>query len=123
MVTLGFVEWVALVVAVLGIVKVLTLLIKRDLWLNGVAKPILSSKLTPWVAGILTIVLFYYFLQHFNIIQIFALMGLFALLFDTILLTYKLPIVTWIKRFGNTGIKNGNKKIIIIHKNESCSLY
>lgn len=98
--TFDFVEWVAFIVAIVGIIKITILSVNRNLWINRVALPIIRSKLSLAILAVLTVVLFYYFIQFFTIIQIFALIGLFAVLYDTILLSFNLPIEEWVKKYG-----------------------
>ena len=71
---------IALVLLVLGVVKMLVLLISPKSWMN-LAKKLYNNKLVfQLVCLVLAAVVFYFLLQELTVIQIFAAMAFLALL-------------------------------------------
>jgi hypothetical protein len=97
--TFGAVEWIAFVMAAVGIIKMLTLFVNKSAWINGVSRPILRSKATPVVAGLLTLYLFYLLLPVFGIVNIFAVMGLIGVFYGMTFVLFDFPIDNYIKSF------------------------
>ncbi|MEK6820046.1 MAG: hypothetical protein AABY03_02525 [Nanoarchaeota archaeon] len=74
------VEWLALLIAVLSLVKIATLMIKPKIWINFSAKLWKKPKVTGIVALILSVAVLYFLLQEMTIVQIFATALFFKLL-------------------------------------------
>ena len=72
------VQIMALIVAVLGAVKLLVILVDPKIWLKKVVKPIYASSGVASVVGlIIAAVSLYYLNKEFTIVQIFAVMLFF----------------------------------------------
>ena len=66
------VEIIALVLAIIGIIKIFAILINRKGWYERVAIPFYkNAAISRTVLGLITIFLFYYLLKYFSIVEIF----------------------------------------------------
>ena len=75
------VQWMALILIVVSLIKILVILIKPKAWYSNVVKPIWKSPaITMVVSLILAAVVLYYLIQEITIVQILASMLFFALL-------------------------------------------
>jgi len=69
------IEWMAAIIAVIAVVKILVLLIKPRAWMNGVVKPVYSNPIVLMIVGLaLAAGSLWYLLEEITIIQIFAVM-------------------------------------------------
>ena len=86
--SLTAVEWIAAILIVVGIIKLLVILINKKVWMDYVVKPIYSSKLTSIIFAVLAGIILYYLLQELSIVQIVASVAFSALLMGTIFAAY-----------------------------------
>jgi len=104
MINLMPVEWIAVILAVVIIVKVVSLVVNRTFWVNKVAVPIYSH---PHVGGpvflVLALIVFYYLMQVFSIVQIFAVMGFTALIMGSGFVLYGMEFIPAMRKL----VKNG----------------
>ena len=73
-------EIIAVLFAVLVIVKLVFIVVNKQLFYKNVVKPLYSSKINGGVFGILAVVVFYYLIQELTIVQIFGAMVFTSLL-------------------------------------------
>jgi hypothetical protein len=96
--TFGAVEWIAFVMATVGIIKMLTLFFNKGAWIKF-SMPILRNKATPLIVGLLALYLFYLLLPVFGIVQIFAVLGLLAAFYGLTFLLFDFPFDAYVKNF------------------------
>jgi|SRR3989344_965693 len=83
------VEIIALVLAIVGIIKIFAILINKKVWYENVAIPFYkNAAISRTVLGLITIFLFYYLLKYFTIVEIFAVMALTSSLIALGFMTY-----------------------------------
>lgn len=75
-----YIEWFALTIAVLGLIKIIVLFISPESWFNFAKKVWKKPNLVAIISLILSAVVLYYLLQSMTIVQIFAVMLLTSLL-------------------------------------------
>jgi hypothetical protein len=93
------VQWIAAIIAVLVIVKILFIAVSKKTWYNGVVKPIYSNpKTVSFVFGILAIVVFYFLIQELTIIQIFSVFAFCSLFMGAALMMFPISIQGLIKK-------------------------
>ena len=96
------IEWIAFLLAVLTIVKIVTLVINKGIWMNKVAVPIYGN---PNVSGpillILAGIVFYYLIQVFSIVQIFAVMTFTSLVIASNFMFFGKEMLPVIKKIMN----------------------
>lgn len=96
------VEWIAFLLAVLTIVKIITLVIKKSIWMDKVAVPVYSN---PNISGpvflVLAGIVFYYLIQVFSIVQIFATVGFAALIMGSSFMFYGKEMMPVFKKIIN----------------------
>ncbi len=93
------VEVIALVVAVLSIIKILFVVVNRKFWVNSVIKNVYGNKTFAVIYVVLILVVGYYLLQALSIVQIFAVVGLSSLLIGLGLMAYGEGIYKEAQRF------------------------
>ena len=79
---------IALIFAVLVVIKILFVSINRRFWFENVTKKVYSFKGMGWIFAILSVVIFYYLIQSLSIVQIFAVMCFGSLLTAIAFLSY-----------------------------------
>jgi len=83
------IEWIAFILAVVTIVKIVTLVINKKIWMNKVTVPIYTnSNVSRPVFLLLAAIVFYYLIQVFSIVQIFAVMCFTALIMGSTFMFY-----------------------------------
>ena len=92
------VDLIALVFVVIAFIKLIVLVFNKKGWYNGVAKPVYSNPvLSELLLLIIGATLFYFISQELTIVQIFATVGLAAVLFAIALLQYSHEFMTFIR--------------------------
>ena len=75
------IEWMAAIIALIAVIKILVILIKPSVWMNMVVKPIYSNPIVLMiVALILATGSLWYLLESVTIVQIFAVMFFLSML-------------------------------------------
>ena len=96
------IEWIAFLLAALTIIKIVVLVVKKSIWMDKVAVPIYGN---PNVSGpimlILAAIVFYYLIQVFNIVQIFAVMTFTALIMASSFMFYGKEMMPVFKKIIN----------------------
>jgi hypothetical protein len=93
------IEWIAVVMAVVGIIKILVILVNKKAWFENVVVPIYSRMaVTSVVFLVLAGVVFYYLLQTLDIVTIFAVMAFTALFMGAGLVSYSKDIGAFVKK-------------------------
>lgn len=92
------IETIALIFALFALIKLIVVVINKKIWYNKVAKPIYSNpRTTAIIFVILAVVIFYYLLQVFSIVQIFAVLAFASILIGLGFLSFSkdlMPLVT-----------------------------
>lgn len=74
------IEWFALFLAVLSLVKISFILVKPNAWIKFASKLWRKPKTFGWISLILSFVVLYFLLQEMTIVQIFGAMLFFSLM-------------------------------------------
>jgi len=102
------VEIIALVFALLILIKLVVLMIKPKAWMDSVAFPIYRN---PAVSGgvfaILAAVIFYYLIAELTIVQIFATVAFTSFMMSLGLLVYSKEILVFAQKVAQKFIKKG----------------
>ena len=83
------VEIIALIFALAGLIKIVTIIINKKIWYKNVAKPIYSNSKFGFVFVVFAVVIFYFLIQEFSIVQIFAVLAFSSLLIAIGFLSYR----------------------------------
>ena len=94
------IETIAVIFAALGIIKIVVIMVNKNFWINKVSLPIYGSKLSSWILGILALVIFYYLVQVFSMVEIFAVMAFTSLLMGASLMAYSSELTSLVKKFA-----------------------
>ncbi len=86
--SLTSIEWIATILIIVGLIKVLVILIDKKIWLNNVVKPIYSHKITTIIFAALAGICLFYLLQELSIVQILASVAFSALLIGSVFAAY-----------------------------------
>lgn len=79
--TLTSIEWIALIFAVIGLIKLIVVIFNKQAWYKGVTKKVHGNqKISAIIFVLLAIIIFYYLLRVMNIVQIMAAMAFGTLL-------------------------------------------
>lgn len=98
----GAIEIAALVLVVLGLIKLLILTFNAKTWMKVVKAVYSNPVLTFIVELVLAVLLFYYLLQQFTIVQIMAVIALGALLTGMSLAVYGKETMAWATKILRT---------------------
>jgi len=75
------VEWLAVIIAVLGAIKLIVILVKPLAWFNTVVKKVFAKPvITGTIALVLASISLIYLLEELTIVQIFGVMFFFSML-------------------------------------------
>jgi len=75
------IEWIATILAVVGIIKILVIVVNKKAWFDKVSMPMMKKpKAMGVVMLVLAAVVFYYLYQSVDIVTIFAVMAFTSLL-------------------------------------------
>ena len=75
------IEWIALILSVLGLLKLVFVIFNKTAWYNGVTKKVYGNRaVSAIVFVLLALVIFYYLIQEMNIVQIMAVVAFSSLL-------------------------------------------
>ena len=74
-------EVIALIFAVISLIKIIVILVNKIGWYNNVVKPVYTnSVISRMIIALLAVVVFYYLAQELSIIQIFSVVAFTGLL-------------------------------------------
>ena len=92
------VDLIALIFVVIALIKLIVLVFNKKGWYNSIAKPVYSN---PMLSELLLLIvggtLFYFISQELTIVQIFATIGLAAILFAIAFLQYSHEFMTFMR--------------------------
>jgi len=89
MMSFNSLEIIALLFAVLSIIKLIFILVKKNVWFKYVVKPIYKNKtITIPVMFILCLIIFYYLIRQLSIVEIFSVISFTSLLIALGLISY-----------------------------------
>ena len=94
------IETIAVLFAGLGIVKLIVVMINKNVWIEKVSLPVYNSKLSGFIMAGLAILVFYFLIQVFSIVQIFAVMAFSSLLIGVAFMSFSKEFVSVIKTAG-----------------------
>ena len=97
------IEIIALTLATVGLLKIFAVLINRKGWYQNVVTPFYNnSKLSMGVIGLFSVFLFFYLLNYFDIVQMFAIMAFTASFMAFGIMSYSKNILPSIKNIINS---------------------
>jgi len=109
------IDWFALVLALLVIIKLVVISFRPKTWMDKVARPVWSnSSLTKTISLILAIVVLYYLLQTLTIVQIFAVALFFSLISASTMASFSKEILSLGDRMIKGNVLKGNWFLILV---------
>ena len=95
------IEIIATILALLSLIKLITISINKKAWINSISKPILKNQtLTGVVLAILGIIILYFLLQELSIVQIFAVMSFMSVMMGLGFLSYSKELVSIMEKLA-----------------------
>ncbi|MBI2667958.1 hypothetical protein HYX17_04290 [Candidatus Woesearchaeota archaeon] len=92
------VDLIALIFVVIALIKLIVLVFNKKGWYNSIAKPVYSNPmLSELFLLIVGAALFYFISQELTVVQIFAAVGLAAVLFAIAFLQYSHEFMTFMR--------------------------
>lgn len=91
------IELIALVFSIFGLIKLIAIIINKEIWYQGVAKPVYNNNnISTVILTIIGVVVFYFIIQEFTITQVLAIMAFSSLLIGIGFLQYSKEVISLI---------------------------
>ncbi len=89
-------EVIALIFAVISLIKIIVILVNKIGWYNNVVKPVYTnSVISRMIIALLAVVVFYYLAQELSIIQIFSVVAFTGLLMALSFLSFSKEVLSF----------------------------
>ena len=109
------IEFIATVLALVVLIKIIVIIINKKIWLDKVAEPVYkNSKASSVVLIILALVILYYLLQELSIIQIYAVVAFSSALIGFGLMRYSKEFLQTIRKVYSKKLDSWSWVSIII---------
>ncbi len=91
------IELIALVFSIFGLIKLIAIIINKEIWYQGVAKPVYNNNnISTVILTIIGVVVFYFIILEFTITQVLAIMAFSSLLIGIGFLQYSKEVISLI---------------------------
>lgn len=107
------IEWFAFILAVFGLIKIVVILIDPNKWMNFASSIWSKPALTSFISLLLAAGVLYYLLLELTIVQIFAAMLLFMLIFAMGIAPYAKDFIAFGRKMIRRTMKDSWFYIII----------
>ena len=107
-------EWIVTIFAILGIIKFIVILIKKEKWWPITRSVYGNPQIFSWVFLVLAAVIFYFLIQEFTIVEILAVAAFFMLLMAFGFTTYSKEVLELAQKIMKKGFSWGQWLVILI---------